>query len=157
MSKENIILGIIAIGIVAVASLFIFDMVPTNKTDNDTSGEQFMNTTTGAPKEEKVKIDDITVGTGQEAKSGDTVVVHYTGTLTDGTKFDSSVDRNEPFETQIGVGSVIQGWDQGIPGMKVGGKRKLTIPSSLGYGDQGSGKIPPNATLVFEIELLEVK
>ncbi|MBI4084756.1 MAG: FKBP-type peptidyl-prolyl cis-trans isomerase [Candidatus Levybacteria bacterium] len=116
-----------------------------------------MNTTTGAPKEEKVKIDDITVGTGQEAKSGDTVVVHYTGTLTDGTKFDSSVDRNEPFETQIGVGSVIQGWDQGIPGMKVGGKRKLTIPSSLGYGDQGSGKIPPNATLVFEIELLEVK
>lgn len=158
MSKENIILGIVAIAIVIVASLFIFGMIPINTADNATSGEQFKNTTTGTPAEkEKVEIEEITVGTGKEAKSGDTVVVHYTGTLTDGTKFDSSVDRGEPLETKIGVGGVIQGWDQGIPGMKVGGKRKLTIPSSLGYGEQGSGKIPPNATLIFEVELLDVK
>jgi|SRR3989344_2292353 len=157
MVRENIILGIIAVGIVAVASLFIFGMIPTSRVGNGTSDEQFMNTTTGTPAEkEKVKIEEIIVGTGKEAKSGDTVVVHYTGTLTDGTQFDSSVNR-EPFETQIGVGSVIQGWDQGIPGMKVGGKRKLTIPPSLGYGEQGSGEIPANATLIFEVELLDVK
>jgi FKBP-type peptidyl-prolyl cis-trans isomerase FkpA len=103
-------------------------------------------------------IEDIATGSGQEAKPGDTVVMHYTGTLLDGTKFDSSVDRGQPFETQIGVGQVIQGWDQGVPGMKVGGKRKLTIPSALGYGATGAGGvIPPNAGLVFEVELLEIK
>lgn len=103
-------------------------------------------------------IEDIATGSGQAVKSGDTVVMHYTGTLLDGTKFDSSLDRNQPFETQIGVGQVIQGWDQGIPGMQVGGKRKLTIPSSLGYGSTGAGGvIPPNAALIFEVELLEIK
>lgn len=105
-----------------------------------------------------MKIEDIQVGTGQEVKSGDTVVVHYTGTLENGTKFDSSVDRGTPFTTQIGVGMVIRGWDEGIPGMKVGGKRKLTIPSQLAYGEQGAPPaIPANATLVFEVEVLEVK
>lgn len=102
-------------------------------------------------------IEDEVTGTGKEAKSGDTVTVNYLGTLTNGTKFDSSYDRNTPFTTQIGVGQVIKGWDEGIVGMKVGGKRKLTIPPSLGYGQQGVGNIPPNSTLVFEVELLGIK
>jgi FKBP-type peptidyl-prolyl cis-trans isomerase len=107
---------------------------------------------------DKLSIDDLKVGTGKEAKSGDTVSVHYTGNLTNGETFDSSIPRNSPFETKIGVGRVIKGWDQGIPGMKVGGKRKLTIPGSLAYGEAGSPpKIPPNATLVFEVELLDIK
>ena len=98
------------------------------------------------------------VGTGVEAVSGKSVTVHYTGTLTDGTKFDSSKDRGEPFTFNLGAGEVIKGWDQGVVGMKVGGKRKLTIPSELGYGTQGAGGvIPPNATLIFEVELLDVK
>jgi FKBP-type peptidyl-prolyl cis-trans isomerases 1 len=104
-----------------------------------------------------LQIQDLTVGTGQEVKSGDTVTVNYLGTLTNGTKFDSSYDRNQPFTTQIGVGQVIKGWDEGIVGMRVGGKRKLTIPASLGYGDQAAGSIPPNSTLVFEVELVSVK
>jgi len=107
---------------------------------------------------EKLKIEDITIGTGSEVKTGDTVVMHYSGTLEDGTKFDSSYDRGEPFETQIGVGQVIKGWDEGVPGMKVGGKRKLTIPSELAYGERGAGNvIPPFATLIFEVELLQIK
>ncbi len=102
-------------------------------------------------------VEDEIVGTGAEATSGRTVTVHYTGTLTDGTKFDSSLDRGEPFSFDLGAGEVIQGWDQGVEGMKVGGKRKLTIPSELGYGERGAGAdIPPNATLIFEVELLEV-
>jgi FKBP-type peptidyl-prolyl cis-trans isomerase len=102
--------------------------------------------------------EDVKVGTGPAAKTGDHVVVHYTGKLTDGTKFDSSLDRNEPFDFALGAGQVIKGWDQGVVGMQKGGKRKLTIPSELGYGKQGSPpKIPPDATLVFDIELLEIK
>jgi peptidylprolyl isomerase len=104
-----------------------------------------------------LKIQDITVGQGQEVKSGDTVTVNYLGTLENGEKFDSSYDRNQPFSTQIGVGAVIQGWDEGIVGMKVGGKRKLVIPAELGYGAQSAGSIPPNSVLVFEVELLAVK
>lgn len=100
---------------------------------------------------------DLVVGTGAEAATGKKVTVHYTGTLTDGTKFDSSLDRNEPFSFTIGEGRVIQGWEQGLPGMKVGGKRKLVIPPSLGYGDQAAGSIPPSSVLIFEIELLNVE
>ena len=105
----------------------------------------------------KLKIEDEVVGTGAEAKKGDTVTVDYTGWLTNGTKFDSSKDRNQPFVFSLGAGQVIAGWDQGVVGMKVGGKRKLTIPPELGYGAQGAGgAIPPNATLVFEVELHKV-
>jgi FKBP-type peptidyl-prolyl cis-trans isomerase len=101
-------------------------------------------------------IQDLQEGTGPEVKVGDRVSIHYHGTLEDGTVFDSSVERGEPFETVIGVGQLIQGWDQGIPGMKVGSKRQLTIPPSMGYGDQAVGKIPAHSTLIFEVELLEI-
>ena len=102
-------------------------------------------------------IDDLVVGNGAEAAAGQQVKVHYTGWLTDGKKFDSSKDRNDPFVFPLGAGRVIKGWDEGVQGMKVGGKRKLTIPPALGYGARGAGSvIPPNATLVFEVELLGV-
>jgi FKBP-type peptidyl-prolyl cis-trans isomerase len=106
----------------------------------------------------KLKITDLTVGTGTEAKSGDTVSVLYTGSLDDGTVFDSSAKHgNTPFSFTLGVGQVIQGWDLGVAGMKVGGKRELVIPPDLGYGAQGAGGvIPPNATLHFTVELLSV-
>ncbi|MCE1244944.1 FKBP-type peptidyl-prolyl cis-trans isomerase [Oryzomicrobium sp.] len=102
-------------------------------------------------------IDELTFGTGATAKAGNMVVVHYTGWLTDGTKFDSSKDRDEPFQFPLGQRYVIAGWDEGVQGMKVGGVRKLTIPPEMGYGARGAGGvIPPNATLVFEVELLAV-
>ncbi|NQV41325.1 MAG: FKBP-type peptidyl-prolyl cis-trans isomerase [Candidatus Marinimicrobia bacterium] len=105
-----------------------------------------------------LKYIDEVVGTGNSPQSGEGVMVHYTGTLEDGTKFDSSVDRNKPFSFTIGEGRVIQGWDEGVMSMKVGGKRRLIIPSDLGYGAQGAGGvIPPNATLIFAVELLEIR
>lgn len=105
-----------------------------------------------------LKYVDLKVGTGESPKQGQTVVVHYTGWLTNGQKFDSSVDRAEPFEFLIGTGSVIRGWDEGVMTMKVGGKRKLIIPAELGYGARGAGGvIPPNATLVFEVDLIGLK
>jgi len=104
-----------------------------------------------------LQIEELVVGTGAAAASGQKVSVHYTGWLTNGTRFDSSKDRNEAFQFGLGRGQVIRGWDEGVQGMKVGGKRKLTIPPELGYGARGAGGvIPPNATLVFEVELLGV-
>lgn len=104
-----------------------------------------------------MKLEKITEGAGASPKRGDTVTVHYTGWLTDGTKFDSSVDRDQPFLFVLGAGQVIQGWDEGVAGMRVGDKTRLTIPPDLAYGKQGyPGAIPPNATLIFEVELLSV-
>ncbi len=99
---------------------------------------------------------DITVGTGESVKAGDKIVVNYKGTLLDGTVFDSSYDRGTPFSFTLGAGEVIEGWDKGFDGMKIGGKRKLVIPAEMGYGAQAVGTIPANSTLVFEVELLEV-
>lgn len=115
--------------------------------------------------DQKLKITDTKVGTGEEVKEGDHVVIHYTGWLEEpegsgkpGKKFDSSVDRDQPFETPIGVGYVIKGWDEGVVGMKVGGKRRLIIPHELGYGKYGAGAdIPGFATLIFDVELLKIK
>lgn len=104
-----------------------------------------------------LKYEDLTVGEGDIAEAGHMVTVHYTGWLTDGNKFDSSKDRNDPFRFKLGASQVIRGWDEGVAGMKIGGTRKLTIPPQLGYGAQGAGGvIPPNATLVFEVELLGI-
>jgi FKBP-type peptidyl-prolyl cis-trans isomerase len=105
----------------------------------------------------KFKIEDIKVGDGAEAHSGDYVTIHYTGTLENGKTFDSSLDRGTPFKCRIGVGEVIDGWDMGVIGMKVGSKRKLTIPPELAYGERGIGEIPPNSTLIFTVELLDVE
>ena len=118
--------------------------------------------TTGAKKGAPAggfRIDEVKVGEGATATKGKTVSVHYTGKLTDGTKFDSSYDRGQPIDFPLGAGVVIKGWDQGIEGMKVGGRRKLTIPPDLAYGARGTpgGPIPPNATLVFDVELVGVK
>ncbi len=105
-----------------------------------------------------LKYEDVKEGAGAEAVAGKSVSVHYTGWLTDGQKFDSSKDRNDPFDFVLGGGMVIRGWDEGVQGMKVGGVRKLTIPPELGYGARGAGgAIPPNATLIFDVELLGVK
>jgi FKBP-type peptidyl-prolyl cis-trans isomerase len=105
-----------------------------------------------------LQYEELVAGTGEEAKAGNTVQVHYTGWLVDGTKFDSSLDRRTPFSFPLGAGRVIRGWDEGVAGMKVGGKRKLHIPSALGYGSRGAGGvIPPNADLIFEVELLGVR
>lgn len=105
----------------------------------------------------QVKIEDLVVGTGASPKDGQSVVVHYVGTFTDGSEFDSSKKHGKPFEFVLGAGTVIPGWDQGLRTMKVGGKRKLTVPPELGYGAENHPGIPPNSTLVFEIELLKIK
>jgi FKBP-type peptidyl-prolyl cis-trans isomerase FkpA len=134
------------IGAVVLASTVLFQC-----SKEQTSDKQEQKTVS------ELKINDIKVGTGTEAVSGKKVRVHYTGTLTDGTKFDSSKDRGTPFEFNLGAGQVIKGWDTGVQGMKVGGVRQLTIPPEMGYGARGAGGvIPPNATLNFEVELLEV-
>lgn len=108
--------------------------------------------------ESGLKYVDLVVGTGRQAELGDTASVHYTGWLADGKKFDSSLDRKEPFSFRLGAGQVIKGWDEGVMGMNIGGKRKLTIPPQLGYGARGAGGvIPPNATLTFDVELLDLR
>jgi peptidylprolyl isomerase len=129
-----------------------FSKQPIAKSTNSSSGgERAMGT------ESELKFEEIVEGTGPSPLPGQEVTVHYTGTLESGVKFDSSLDRAKPFTFRIGVGQVIKGWDQGVMTMKVGGKRRLVIPPHLGYGSRGVGPIPPNSTLIFEVELLEVK
>jgi FKBP-type peptidyl-prolyl cis-trans isomerase len=133
----------------------IGDSINNNQTNN--MPENSNNESNNNTKSSELKIETLNEGTGAVAKVGDKATVQYTGTLTDGTKFDSSLDRGQPFEFVLGQGQVIAGWEQGILGMKVGEKRKLTIPSELGYGLSGyGGVIPPNATLIFEVELLKI-
>ncbi len=156
MSKK--IFWVIVLGLVILVLYLIINQSPKENEQPEVVAKDDKQEMDNTQQVTELKIEDTQVGTGTEVKSGDTVVMHYTGTLLDGTKFDSSVDRGEPFTTQIGVGQVIQGWDQGVPGMKVGGKRKLTIPANLAYGERGAGAlIPPNSALIFEVELLEVK
>ena len=137
----------------------------TSSSTSSTNTTAKATTTTTAPAAGNVQVlsggvraEDLKVGDGALAETGTNVTVHYTGWLTDGTKFDSSVDRGDPFKFRLGAGQVIRGWDEGVKGMRVGGKRKLTIPPDMGYGAAGAqGVIPPNATLVFDVELLDVK
>lgn len=150
--KQNTLLAALIVAIIIVTGLII---ISPDKSIPEVSSEPAA--TTKSSSSEKLKTEDIKVGEGREVKSGDTVVIHYKGTLTNGEQFDSSYDRGQPFETKIGVGSVIKGWDEGVPGMKIGGKRKLTIPSDMAYGEQGQGSIPPNSTLIFEVELVDIK
>ncbi len=158
MSKLIKVLIIIVVLILIIAGgIYLFSKpIPKQETQTNMTNPTNQPSKVLSPSGE-LKIEDLTIGEGEEIKSGDTVTVHYSGTLEDGTKFDSSYDRKEPFQTQIGVGKVIKGWDEGIVGMKVGGKRKLTIPPDLGYGANATGPIPPNSTLIFEVELLNVK
>ncbi|MFA5169229.1 MAG: FKBP-type peptidyl-prolyl cis-trans isomerase [Candidatus Paceibacterota bacterium] len=145
--KKEIITVIIILLVIALA--FFLMMRP--KELNAPTTEQ--NSTTNM---DEVKIEVLQEGAGEPSKNGDELTVHYTGTLEDGTKFDSSVDRGTPFTFTLGAGQVIQGWEQGMLNMKVGEKRKLTIPYSLGYGENGYGPIPAKATLIFEVELLKI-
>ena len=152
MNKNFYIAVVIGILALIVFAYFIFGL---NGGSSDMAAVPSTAPSPGA--DAKVKITDEKIGTGPAVKSGDTVDINYIGTLTNGKKFDSSYDRGQPFETQIGVGQVIKGWDEGVVGMKVGGKRKLVIPPSLGYGDQAQGTIPANSTLIFEVELVSIK
>jgi FKBP-type peptidyl-prolyl cis-trans isomerase len=148
---------VLVVVVIGVLGFVIFSLNQDETTEDDQQKEVVLSEGGGESVDE-LKIEDNVVGDGMETKEGDVASVHYTGTLMDGTKFDSSLDRGEPFEFELGAGDVIAGWDQGVVGMRVGGKRKLTIPPGLGYGERGAGSsIPPNSTLVFEIELLEVK
>jgi FKBP-type peptidyl-prolyl cis-trans isomerase len=112
--------------------------------------------TSGTPINGTLVVEDLVVGTGATAVAGDTVSVNYLGTLTNGQKFDASADHGGPYSFRLGVGAVIPGFDQGVTGMKVGGKRRLTIPPNLAYGSSGQGSIPPNATIVFEVDLVSI-
>jgi len=160
------------IGLIAIALLIGIAILLPDKQEDTLNNQESMSlyeeeeaTPSASPTTddnmEEVKeliIEDIKIGKGEPVRGGDMVSVHYTGTLTDGTKFDSSKDRGTPFTFTVGIGQVIKGWDDGLKGMKVGGERKLTIPSDMAYGERGAPPtIGPNATLVFEIELVEIK
>ena len=154
--KRIIIFIVIAIAVLAVSAYYLEDikgligrLAVSEPNEGNTEINEFV---------EFLQQEDLVVGEGEEVKNGDTVLVDYIGTFENGEVFDSSLDRGESFEFVVGSGEVIKGWDEGILGMKVGGKRKLIIPPSLAYGETGFGEvIPPQATLIFEVELLEIK
>lgn len=147
-------IGFIIVLILAIVGV-AYKVTHKNTAVSSTQNNNIMTTTTA----DGLQITDEVIGTGVEAVSGKQVSVHYTGTLTDGKKFDSSLDRGQPFTFNLGTGQVIKGWDEGVVGMRVGGKRKLIIPANLAYGNRevGNGLIPANSTLLFEVELLDVK
>jgi peptidylprolyl isomerase/FKBP-type peptidyl-prolyl cis-trans isomerase FkpA len=147
MTRAQIVTGVAVVAAVAVAGLFFFIGNPFSVSMSQSSQSP--------TQQNSLVVQDEAVGTGAEAKPGDTLTVNYTGKLQNGTVFDTSVGR-APFQFKLGAGQVIQGWEQGLAGMKVGGKRLLIIPSSLGYGSQGMGPIPADATLIFEVDLLGV-
>ena len=153
MSKRGyIVLAVVGIIAVPVATYVVVTQLDNASAADKKDEEGFTKTNSG------LLYKDLKVGDGDEAKAGKKVTVHYTGTFrSDGKKFDSSLDRNEPFEFELGAREVIRGWDEGVAGMKVGGKRKLIIPYPLAYGEKGRRGIPPKADLVFEVELLKVK
>ncbi|MBI4127594.1 MAG: FKBP-type peptidyl-prolyl cis-trans isomerase [Parcubacteria group bacterium] len=153
MNRQTIATFII---LILIAALVYF--VATSKPPAPTGSPSPSPVSTGAEDTTTfgLQVEDLVVGTGAEAKNGDTLEVHYVGTLTNGVQFDSSYSRGQPFTFTLGQEQVIQGWDQGLLGMKVGGKRKLTIPPELGYGPVAQGLIPPNSTLIFEVDLLKV-
>ena len=173
MDKNTVLkkLVIFAAPIIILLIVFIYIMDNTSPSNPEPSADEEItqeqleelassieSTSDSADDFEEFMIEEIEEGSGEEVKEGDTVRVHYKGTLIDGTQFDSSYDRGEPFEFTVGAGMVIQGWEQGLVGMKMGGKRQLSIPSALGYGESGSPpSIPPKAGLIFEIELLEIE
>lgn len=148
--KQELIGALLVVAVFLGLAFYFSKDTDTNTMENKTASSVTDTVT-------ELKIEDLSVGNGTEAVAGKRLSMHYTGTLLNGVKFDSSLDRGAPFEFTLGAGEVIKGWDQGIVGMKVGGKRKLTIPPSLAYGAGTVGAIPPNSTLVFEVELLEVK
>jgi FKBP-type peptidyl-prolyl cis-trans isomerase len=157
MNKKSIVILVIIVILIAVAIYFLVRPESSVSQNQPQSQDQNQQTPTSYDIQ-GMKVEILTQGSGNAAKSGDTVTVNYVGTLQNGTKFDSSIDRGQPFEFTLGQNGVIQGWELGVAGMKVGEKRKLTIPPELGYGSQGAGGIiPPNATLIFEIDLLGIK
>ncbi|MFA5098914.1 MAG: FKBP-type peptidyl-prolyl cis-trans isomerase [Candidatus Paceibacterota bacterium] len=161
MNKNLTILLVIMAIVIALVGVYLFmgnkneDETGENLNNNINNQNQMENKTL----EDGLQIIDEVIGTGAEAKAGDIVSVNYIGTLENGKKFDSSYDRNQPFSFTLGIGQVIRGWDEGVAGMKIGGKRKLVIPPALAYGSQevGNGLIPANSTLIFEVELLGVQ
>lgn len=156
MRRFSLLLLLLAVPGLAACDLNVLRRTPI-LSDNDFAKELHVDAAAMVETGSGLKYQDVTIGEGAEATRGVEAVVHYTGWLTNGTKFDSSVDRGEPFSFPLGKGRVIAGWDEGVAGMRVGGRRKLVIPAELGYGARGGGPIPPNATLVFEVELLEIR
>lgn len=156
---KKIVIALLVLAVLILGSYYFLKKAPAKVTQNMNFSEEPNNqpASSSAQTQTDLKIEDLKVGQGQEVKKGDTVQVNYLGTLTNNQKFDSSYDRNQPFEFQVGAGQVIEGWDQGLLGMKIGGKRKLTIPPALGYGNQPVGTIPANSILIFEIELIAIK